>query len=105
VQPRHTVALLEFMARQPDFKEFYDSLAIAGMDGTIRSRMTNPPLKGNVHAKTGFIGNVRALSGYVDDLSGQRWRFCIMCNHFTCSVSRIDALIDQVCEALGNYGE
>lgn len=105
VQPRQTVALLEFMASQPDFKEFYDSLAIAGVEGTIRSRMTKPPLRGNVHAKTGYIGYVRVLSGYVDDRTGQRWYFSLMCNHFTCSVSRIDALIDRVCEALGNYGE
>jgi D-alanyl-D-alanine carboxypeptidase/D-alanyl-D-alanine-endopeptidase (penicillin-binding protein 4) len=105
VQPRQTAALLAFMASQPDFKEFYDSLAIAGVEGTIRSRMTKPPLRGNVHAKTGFIGNVRALSGYVDDRTGQRWIFSLMCNHFTCPVSHIDRTIDQICEALGTYGE
>ncbi|MBN1899960.1 D-alanyl-D-alanine carboxypeptidase/D-alanyl-D-alanine-endopeptidase [Candidatus Sumerlaeota bacterium] len=105
VQPRHTIALLEFMARQPDFKEFYDSLPIAGVDGTLRSRMAKPPLKGNVHAKTGHIGNVCALSGYWDDLNGQRWIFSFMCNHFTCWASRADALIDRALEVLGNYGE
>jgi len=105
VQPRHTVALLEYMAGSENFELFYDSLPIAGVDGTIGRRMRKPPARGNVHAKTGFISHARALSGYVDDRNGDRWVFSMMCNHFTVSSSRIDALIDRVCQALASYGE
>jgi len=105
VQPRQTIALLEYMARSPDFRIFYDSLAIAGVEGTIRRRMASPPTKGNVHAKTGFISHARSLSGYVDDLNGDRWVFSMMCNHWIGSTSNIDGLIDKVCIALANFGK
>ncbi|HPB31459.1 MAG TPA: D-alanyl-D-alanine carboxypeptidase/D-alanyl-D-alanine-endopeptidase [Candidatus Sumerlaeota bacterium] len=104
VQPRQSVRLLEYMTTRRDFTAFYDSLPIAGMDGTTGGRMKNTPALGNVHAKTGFITGARALSGYVDDQDGNRWIFSMMCNNFTCPVGRIDAIIDRVCVALASSG-
>jgi len=104
VEPRQTVALLEYMAKSPDFPVFYNSLPIGGEDGTIRSRFTDPLVKGNIHAKTGFISNARSLSGYVDDRKGDRWVFCLMCNNWSVSESNIDDMIDQVCLALAGFG-
>jgi D-alanyl-D-alanine carboxypeptidase/D-alanyl-D-alanine-endopeptidase (penicillin-binding protein 4) len=103
VQPRQTLHLLQYMATRPDFEAFYDSLAIAGVDGTIGGRMNEPPAKNNVHAKTGFIGNVRSLSGYLDDQNGDRWVFSIMCNQYTISVSVVDHIIDNICQALVKF--
>lgn len=103
VQPRQTGQLLEFMAGRPDFPEFYDSLPIAGVDGTISRRMKGEPTEGNVHAKTGYISNARSLSGYIDDRNGERWIFSMMCNYWMGSVSNIDDMIDQVCTAIAKY--
>jgi len=103
VQPRQTQHILQYMATRPDFEAFYDSLAIAGVDGTIGGRMNEPPAKNNVHAKTGFIANVRSLSGYLDDLNGDRWVFSIMCNQYTIPVSRVDHIIDNICQALVRF--
>lgn len=104
VEPRQTVALLEYMVRSPDFPVFYNSLPIGGEDGTIKSRFTDPVVKGNIHAKTGFISNARSLSGYVDDRKGDRWVFCMMCNNWSISASDIDDMIDKVCIALAEFG-
>ncbi len=105
VQPRQTLRLLEYMAMDAYSHLFYNSLPVAGTDGTLKWRMKMPPAKGNIHAKTGFISYARSLSGYVDDRNGNRWVFCLMCNHYTVSVSRVDYIIDDVCTLLTNYGD
>ncbi|MCU1280861.1 MAG: D-alanyl-D-alanine carboxypeptidase, partial [bacterium] len=47
--------------------EFMASLAIAGIDGTIRNRFMGTDAVGLVRAKTGTLNGVSALSGYVGD--------------------------------------
>lgn len=47
--------------------EFVSSLAVGGIDGTIRSRFRAQDMIGRVRAKTGTLSNVSALSGYVGD--------------------------------------
>jgi len=51
-------------------------LPVAGRDGTLEDRMTRPPARGNVRAKTGTLNNVSALSGYVRE----RYAFAIIVN-------------------------
>jgi serine-type D-Ala-D-Ala carboxypeptidase/endopeptidase (penicillin-binding protein 4) len=42
------------------------ALPVAGVSGTLRDRMRTPPLRGNVHAKTGTTSLASSLSGYVN---------------------------------------
>ncbi len=46
--------------------EFLQSLAVGGIDGTIRGRFHGPTV-GLVRAKTGTLSGVSALSGYVGE--------------------------------------
>ncbi len=48
---------------------FYESLSVGGVDGTIRNRFEDLP--GIVHAKTGYVGGVRSLSGYAPSRRGE----------------------------------
>ncbi|MSP60602.1 MAG: D-alanyl-D-alanine carboxypeptidase/D-alanyl-D-alanine-endopeptidase [Myxococcales bacterium] len=47
--------------------EFLSSLAVGGIDGTIRNRFRGTDAVGLVRAKTGTLSGVSALSGYVGD--------------------------------------
>jgi D-alanyl-D-alanine carboxypeptidase/D-alanyl-D-alanine-endopeptidase (penicillin-binding protein 4) len=47
--------------------EFMSSLAVAGIDGTIRNRFNGTDAVGLVRAKTGTLNGISALSGYVGD--------------------------------------
>jgi serine-type D-Ala-D-Ala carboxypeptidase/endopeptidase (penicillin-binding protein 4) len=47
--------------------EFLASLAVGGIDGTIRNRFVGTDAVGLVRAKTGTLSGVSALSGYVGD--------------------------------------
>ena len=71
VTARAVGQLLLGMHGRPDWKFYYDSLPIAGVDGTLRSRLKNTRAAGNVHAKTGTLTGVRALSGYVTGRPGR----------------------------------
>ncbi len=63
VTARIMVDLLTAMHKNEKLgKPFRQSLSIAGVDGTLSSRMKN--VKGRVYAKTGYINGVSCLSGY-----------------------------------------
>jgi len=61
-------------------KEFVNSLPIAGVDGTLEKRFRRSKVEGRVFAKTGYLNNVRALSGYVFAKSGEVLVFSILSN-------------------------
>lgn len=95
VAPDLLVAILQHMRRSPDFQLFYQALPIAGVDGTLATRMRGTPLRNNVHAKTGTVSNVRSLSGYMTTAAGEPMVFSMIVNHHT--VSSRDA--DRVAES------
>lgn len=78
VTPRATVQLLTWAARQPWFAAWKASLPVGGEDGSLLGRFGKGPLKDHVFAKTGTLGEARALSGYVDCASGRTLAFSVM---------------------------
>jgi len=71
------VSLLQAGLANPDIRgAFLASLAVAGVDGTLRRRMQTRPARGRVIAKTGTTRLACALSGFVRD----RYVFAIIQN-------------------------
>ena len=60
--PRDVVRLLMAERSRPEFQALYDSLPIAGVDGTLDDRMRSGPAKRNCHAKTGSLIAVMSAS-------------------------------------------
>lgn len=77
-----TVQLLTFMSRHKYFAQFRDALPIAGVDGTLRTRMRGTPAEGNLRAKTGSLSSVASLSGYVTSAAGEHLVFSMMLNNY-----------------------
>lgn len=77
-----TVQLLTFMSKHKYFAQFRDALPIAGVDGTLRTRMRGTPAEGNVRAKTGSLSSVASLSGYVTSAAGEHMVFSMMLNNY-----------------------
>lgn len=75
-----TVALLVAMARHSAAADFEASLPVAGVDGSLRTRMKGTPAEGNVRAKTGTLRYANSLAGYVTTAGGERLAFCVMLN-------------------------
>ena len=78
VTPRATAQLLLYASHQPWFATWKDALPIAGVDGTLRARFPDAPYKGHIFAKTGTLGESRALSGYIETASGKTVIFSVM---------------------------
>ncbi len=96
ITPRTAVRILDAMRRSPNFSVYYDALPIAGIDGTLRSRMKGTPAANNVHAKTGTVAQSRSLSGYVTTADGQLLIFSFLSNNFTVPNRTIEQLQDSV---------
>ena len=98
-----TVALLTFMTKHKYFAQFRDALPIAGVDGTLRTRMRGTPAEGNVRAKTGSLSSVASLSGYVTTAGGEHLVFSMMLNNYPdASAVRRDS-IDAIAVLLASF--
>jgi len=98
-----TVQLLTFMSRHKYFAQFRDALPIAGVDGTLRTRMKGTPAEGNVRAKTGSLSSVASLSGYVTTAAGEHLVFSMMLNNYPdASLVRRDS-IDAIAILLASF--
>lgn len=80
--PNATIALLQYMSRHTEADAYLNALPIAGVDGTLRSRMRGTHAAGNVRAKTGTLRWANALSGHVKTAAGERLVFSIMLNRY-----------------------
>ena len=100
VTPNAVARMLRAMWRQPEFATFFSGLPVAGVDGTMRRRMVATPGYDNVHAKTGSMSGVRALSGYLLDGRGETLLFSLVLNGYdspgSVAVALEDLLIEQV---------
>jgi D-alanyl-D-alanine carboxypeptidase/D-alanyl-D-alanine-endopeptidase (penicillin-binding protein 4) len=100
VTPAATVQLLIYAARQPWGAAFEESLPVGGVDGSLADRFQNTPAAGLIHAKTGSLSHVNALSGYGQTQKGKRFVFSIFCNNHNLPGSKALAAIDAVVQAL-----
>jgi len=75
---------------------FFDSLPIAGVDGTLKKRMVGTAAENNLRAKTGTMRGVSSLSGYVITRGGEPLCFAILMNGFTGDPTPVQQLQDRI---------
>ena len=100
ITPAAMVRLLLYDAKQPWGAAFEDTLPVGGVDGSLAERFLNTPAAGLIHAKTGTLSHVSALSGYGQTISGKRFAFSIICNKINQPSSKAAAAIDQIVRLL-----
>ncbi len=96
---RHLVKVLLDMYHSPRRDDLISSLSIAGIDGTIGSKMRRSPLAGKVFAKTGTLNGVKSLSGYLID-GRQEVAFSFLFNDFKVPVSRVARAEEAILRAV-----
>lgn len=83
VSPETLTDILSYAYQDTSISDdFIDSLPVAGVDGTLKKRFRQSEVQGRVSAKTGYLKNVRALSGYVFTKNGDVLVFSILSNGF-----------------------
>jgi len=79
------------------------ALPIAGVDGSLATRMRGTAAEGRVHAKTGAMSNVRALAGYAITRDGEHLAFAILVNHFEGTAAQATDAVDAIAVSLAGF--
>ncbi|MDP2365322.1 MAG: D-alanyl-D-alanine carboxypeptidase/D-alanyl-D-alanine-endopeptidase [Ignavibacteria bacterium] len=104
VTPRQLVELLKYMySNKKVYADYFNSLPIAGVDGTLGKRMKNTSAEKVVRAKTGYISYVRSLSGYAVTGDNEPIAFSMIANNFSVPVKLAENIQDLVCLRLTNF--
>jgi D-alanyl-D-alanine carboxypeptidase/D-alanyl-D-alanine-endopeptidase (penicillin-binding protein 4) len=95
--------LLVWAANSNFSNELQNSLAIAGVDGTVsrlKDRAPKSSAIGRARLKSGSLRDVASLAGYVEGLSGKRYVFVVMINHPNANAARsaFDKLLEWTVE-------
>ena len=102
ITPRAATTLLTYAARQPWGQSWRSALPVAGVDGTLQHRFVKSPVKGQLDAKTGTLGEVRALSGYLTTASGRTLAISILVNDHQPESHAEGKAMDQLVEMIWN---
>lgn len=87
--------LLRYMYAAPARDTWISLLPVAGRDGTLARRFDDTPAAGRIHAKTGTLAHVNALSGYARRRDGNWIAFSILANNST-ERAAVRAVIDRI---------
>lgn len=107
----HSLSQLLLQARQdPQGEVFMQSLAVAGVDGTVSrmaERMPQSPVIGRAWLKTGSLRDVASVAGYVQGESGRLYAVVAIVNHEKAKQARpvLDKLLDWTARDGGHPGQ
>ncbi|QLG91422.1 D-alanyl-D-alanine carboxypeptidase/D-alanyl-D-alanine-endopeptidase [Pseudomonas yamanorum] len=110
VSAQNLTDLLLAASKQPWFNAWYNALPIAGNQdrmtgGSLRYRLRGTSAENNLHAKTGSMGGVSSLTGYVTDAQGRQLVFSMVTNNYVVEGARIKALEDRLAAALAQWAD
>jgi PBP4 family serine-type D-alanyl-D-alanine carboxypeptidase len=101
--PEMLVRVFEDLYRAPELRtEFVCSLALAGVDGTLRNRFLNEQHLGRIMAKTGSLAGVSSLTGVAFSQSAGPLVFSVVTNGIG-KQYRADFVEDEIGRALVEY--
>ncbi|MGA7237430.1 MAG: D-alanyl-D-alanine carboxypeptidase/D-alanyl-D-alanine-endopeptidase [Bryobacteraceae bacterium] len=100
LSPATVVQLLRYMYTSPARENFLSILPVGGQDGTLGSRFPSTEMAGRIHAKTGSLSHVSALSGYAQRRRGDWIAFSILVNNYNGPTGEVRAVMDKICELL-----
>ena len=85
------------------FDDFFNSLSIAGVDGTLRKRMTGTPAENNFRGKTGTLNGVSSLAGYVTTADADDIIVCMMFEFTSGGANKYKSIQDRIIEILAGW--
>lgn len=76
VQANWMTLALHKLFNTPEFKDYPETLAKPGENGTLQNRLTH--LSGNLWAKTGSLAGISGITGYMRTKRGKTYTFAIL---------------------------
>ena len=96
VTPKQLVEVLRHMHQSADFQYFYKSLPIAGKNGNLAWLFQQPPLKGELRAKSAALNGIRGFSGYYTNPAGDEIAFALLVNHYDGSRIAVEKALEKI---------
>ena len=97
VSPAAVVKLMRYMYASPERDRWMALLPVGGQDGTLSERFGDGLAAGRIHAKTGTLAHVAALSGYAQRSGGGWIAFSILVNNFNGAAAEMRRVVDRIC--------
>lgn len=85
------------------YNKLVETLPIAGIDGTLSTRMMNSTAYNNVRAKTGTLSGVNALSGYAKTSKGNQIAFSILIQNHVSQTAKARNFQDEICRIITEH--
>lgn len=98
ITPRSVVKLLEKIKDEVPYEKIFSIFPAGGESGTLKNRLKAD--KPFVFAKTGTLGNVHSVSGYLKADSGRILIFSFMNTNFTAPGAQLRANMDTILTTL-----
>jgi serine-type D-Ala-D-Ala carboxypeptidase/endopeptidase (penicillin-binding protein 4) len=96
VTPQAVTRLLTYMYNSPQRDAWIGLLPIGGVDGTLEKRFEHHPQAAAIHAKTGTLSHVRALSGYAVSKRYGTIAFSMLINNHTAGALDLGHFLDTI---------
>jgi len=97
VTPEAVVKLLSHIYASPLREPWIAFLPVGGLDGTLSTRFPDSAAGRRIHAKTGTLTHVSALSGYAERRDGTWVAFSILVNNHNGPATEVRSVIDRIC--------
>lgn len=96
VEPQAITKLLQFMWNSPNREAWLSLLPVGGQDGSLRKRFKGHPEAARIHAKTGSLNHVRALSGYAQSEGSETVAFSLLLNNYIAPEADVSRFLDSI---------
>lgn len=92
--------LLIYMRTQATCRDaFYESLPLAGQEGSVRNFLKGTSLEGNTKLKSGSMSRVKSYAGYIKK-GDKEYAVAIIVNNYSCEGREMSKAIEQLLTAL-----
>jgi len=85
------------------FDDFFNSLSIAGVDGTLHKRLIGTPAENNFRGKTGTLNGVSSIAGYLTTADEDDLIVCMMFEYTGGRASKYKYIQDRIIEILAGW--
>ncbi len=92
--------ILRLMAKDKNYKAFYNSLPVAGKSGSLGSLCEGTCAENNLCAKSGYITMARGYAGYVKNKKGDMLCFSVLANNYECSSTEMKKKLEKILVAI-----
>ncbi|GAB1442135.1 D-alanyl-D-alanine carboxypeptidase/D-alanyl-D-alanine-endopeptidase [Ignavibacteriales bacterium] len=98
--PEQFSKLLRTVFKSDFFPYFFNSLPVAGKDGSLADRLLDASSANNLRGKPGLNEGVRSLAGYLKTADNETLAVVFISNNHLVPFSYIDNIIDKICNKL-----